>query len=296
MTRTSPPPPTPDPAGRDRCVAPADLTAFVLGEGDDATRSAIARHVFGCAACRARRSAELDVVGRLEAFADLGAWEEDLAAADLARSGTTRARRRGAFAGAAAAAVLAAAVLAAAVVGLPFGTRGPAVDGVAPGLEARARVAAAAPSAASVTSTPTSPTAALLEAQASDGRWQATTGLARHDVGATGLALIALLDGRPGALAPESLVHGPVARAVAAGVRWLAPRADDPQQAGDRERAVAAAALARVFDATRDRAVGAAAERARRTLAPGTPGPVLPAAADVLVYVRAGPREVASTP
>ncbi|MBL9086329.1 MAG: hypothetical protein JNM10_04240, partial [Planctomycetia bacterium] len=122
MTRTSPPP-TPDaaPDGRGPCIAPADLTAFVLGEGDDATRGAIARHVFGCAACRARRDAELDVIGRLEAFADLGSWEEDLAAADLARAATTRARRRGAFAGAAAAAVLAAAI-----VGLPFGTRGPA--------------------------------------------------------------------------------------------------------------------------------------------------------------------------
>ncbi len=294
MTRPPPLPPTTDAHDHGRCIAPADLTAFVVGEGDDATRGAIARHVFGCATCRARRDAEQDLVGRLAAFADLGAWEEDLAAADLARTATARARGRGALAGA-----VAAAVLAAAVVGLPFATRGPAVD--------------AAPATAVETATPGNgaPFAtALLEAQAPDGRWQATTGLARHDVGATGPALLALLDGlerlerlggrfRAGPpsqhhLGEGALSKGPVARAIADGVRWLAPRADDPQQAGDRERAVAAAALQRVFEATRDRAVGAAADRARRALAPGALGPPLPAAADVFAYVRVGPREVAS--
>ena len=298
MTRTSPPP-TPDaaPEGGGRCIAPADLTAFVLGEGDDASRSEVARHVFGCAACRARRDAELEVVGRLEAFADLGSWEEDLAAADLARTATTRARRRGAFAGAAAAAVLAAAI-----VGLPFGTRGPVAREVGEPSVASASASATAsdpavrPSAATTVGATTGDpklvdpnVGALLAAQAEDGRWRAATGVERHDVGATGLALLALVR------APEaSWTTGPVARAVAAAVRWLAPRADDVDHAGDRERAVAAAALEAVYVATGDRAVGSAAERARRALprggAPlGTPDP-----ARALDFVRAGPRELAS--
>ncbi|MFO0931290.1 MAG: hypothetical protein U1E39_01125 [Planctomycetota bacterium] len=294
MTRTSPPP-TPD-AGRDGrgpCVPPADLTAFVMGEGDDASRGEIARHVFGCAACRARRDAELEVVGRLEAFADLGSWEEDLAAADLARAATMRARRRGAFAGAAAAAVLAAAI-----VGLPFGTRGPvAGEAVAPPVAAapsrapvgagldRTAVGATAVDPAVVDAT----LGALLAAQAEDGRWRAATGVERHDVGATGLALLALVR------APEaSWTTGPVARAVAAAVRWLAPRADDVDHAGDRERAVAAAALEAVFVATGDRAVGSAAERARRSLPRGAAPLATPDPARALDFVRAGPRELAS--
>lgn len=277
MTRTSPPP-TPDAPRRGPCVPPADLTAFVMGEGDDATRGEIARHVLGCAACRARRDAELEVIGRLEAFADLGSWEEDLAAADLARAATTRARRRGAFAGAAAAAVLAAAI-----VGLPFGTRGPVAREDAAPAVAAVRPPATGPVALDAT------TSALLAAQAADGRWRSATGVERHDVGATGLALLALVR------APEAgATTGPVARAVAAAVRWLAPRADDADHAGDRERAVAAAALEAVYVATGDRAVGTAAERARRSLPRGAAPTPAPDPARALDFVRVGPRELAS--
>ena len=281
MTRSSPPPPADrDVADRGPCIAPADLTAFVLGEGDDAHRGEIARHVFGCAACRARRDAELELVGRLEAFADLGSWEEDLAAADLAAAAARRARRRGAFAGAAAAAVLAALS-----VGLPFGTRGPRAGEDAGPAARVGPVAARVPGRAPIDPT----TTALLAAQAADGRWRATTGVERHDVGATGLALLALVR------APEaSLTTGPVARAVASAVRWLAPRADDADRAGDRERAVAAAALEAVFVATGDRAVGTAAERARRSLPRGTPVAGTPDPARALDFVRADVRELAS--
>ncbi|MBL9089472.1 MAG: hypothetical protein JNM10_20200, partial [Planctomycetia bacterium] len=77
-------------------------------------------------------------------------------------------------------------------------------------------------------------------------------------------------------------------------VRWLAPRADDVDLAGDRERAVAAAALEAVHLATGDRAVGTAAERARRSLPRGAAPHGTPDPARALDFVRTGPRELAS--
>lgn len=297
MTAPRPPPRTPT-TPDDGCVPAAALTAFVLGEGDDAGRAPVARHLLGCAACRARHDAEAAVVARLTAFADLGEWEQDLAAADLEVAGARRRARRAVAAGAVAAAALVVAAL-----GLPAVRRADAPPARASTARAAAETgsptaagsrtersarteggAAAAGRGAGQGDVGPDPTArALLAAQASDGRWRSATGVEKHDVGATGLALLALLDGDGGAVGLEA---GPVARAVADGVRWLTARADDPHAAGDRERAVAAAALQRVADATRDRAVAAAAERARRSVPTAVrPGP-LPAPRQVLAYVR----------
>lgn len=234
------------------CVGADALTAFVLGEGDGVERERVARHLLGCAPCRSRRDAEAALLRRLQAFADLGAWEEDLARADAALRHRRRRLVRGALAGG-----VAAAALAALLVGRPH----------PPDVEA-----------------PTAPSArdALLSAQATDGRWRSATGVERHDVGATGLAVLALLRDDP-----DAVRSGPSARALSAAVKWLAPRAAQARDLGERERAAAAAALEAVHAATRDRAIGLAAERARRSLP--RERPALPPAdpSSVLALVRA---------
>ena len=269
----------------ERCLTPDERTAFALGEADAAARAAVSRHVLRCAACRAALDAEERVVGRLRAFAASPAWASDLAAADLAHDARTRRRRRAAVGGVAAAAALLLALATAPSVLERVRDRG---DGAGPVATAATRPVVGvtrherdgALAADDEAPLPASEVSALVAAQARDGRWRATTGGdPHHDVGATGLALLALLRGH--AALPEGLA----ARAIADGVRWLAPRADDPRVAGERERAVAAAALAAVHRATGDRGVGAAAERARRSTAPAAAQGV-PDAARALAYVR----------
>src|SRR5688572_6992335 len=230
----------------DRCARGAELTAFALGEGSSERREALARHLLACARCRREADADAALVGRLRRFADLRPWEEDMAAADLADAARGRRRRRAALAGGlVAAAMLAAASLA------PSGL-GPAREPSAPRATASADTGTPSPS-----SSP-SAVASLLSAQAPDGRWRAAGAGERHDVGATGLAILALLRGND-----VSLEQGEVGRAVAHGVRWLAPRIQDERAASTRDRAVAAAALAEVYARTRERTLRTLVDRAR---------------------------------
>jgi hypothetical protein len=93
---------------------------------------------------------------------------------------------------------------------------------------------------------------ALLRAQAADGHWTADDALGggRHDEAATGLALLAILEGRPGAMRDPA-----VARAVAAATRWLRGRERglDASPAAFRDEAVATSALLAVYAQTATR-------------------------------------------
>jgi hypothetical protein len=251
----------------ERCVSAADLTAFALDELPVGRRAAISRHLLRCASCRTSLDREQAMFARLRGFAETSSWEDDLAAADLAHGAQVHARRRGALAGAAAAAALVAALLS-----WPMGSPSPAS---APG--GFARPAASSP----ITGPAGSPIsialsasaqAALLRAQATDGRWRASTGDERHDVGATGLAVLALARTRSDALhAGPASSEGAAVRAVANGVRWLSAHldADDarPDAPSVRDRVVAAAALLEVYGATNERSLRSIVDHALRRVA-----------------------------
>ncbi|HVG93533.1 MAG TPA: hypothetical protein VND21_03735, partial [Planctomycetota bacterium] len=114
--------------------------------------------------------------------------------------------------------------------------------------------------------------AALLRAQAADGRWSAAA--TDDDEAATGLALLALLAERPQALASP-----PVARAVADATRWLRARQADDGGFGrgarsERGHALATEALLEVWAQTGDPGLRHALVPAVRRLATdahGTP-------------------------
>jgi hypothetical protein len=202
--------------------------------------------------------------GRLRGFAAAPAWEDELAAADLAHAGRVRARRRGVVGGVAAAAAVVAALLA-----VPAG---PTSRDETPAGSVAARPAADSRSAEPSSSAPAlsaADEAALVRAQASDGRWRSTTGDERHDAGATALAVLALANARASELRAGTAV--PATRAVADGVRWLEARVADAAAAGDaasrRDRAVVATALVEVYAATREPALRAVVDRALQAVA-----------------------------
>jgi hypothetical protein len=248
----------------ERCVPAADLTAFGLDELPAGRRAAISRHLLRCANCRSSLDREQGIFARLRSFSEASSWEDDLAAADLAHGAGVRARRRGAFVGAAAAAALVAALLV-----WPTGFPLPsAVPGSASRSAEFSPIAGPAGSSSSIMLSP-SAEAALLGGQAADGRWRASTGDDRHDVGATGLAVLALAQTRPDALRLRPAGSaGPAVRAVANGVRWLASHLDAGDGRADapsaRDRAVAAAALLEVYGVTNERSLRSIIDRELR--------------------------------
>ena len=258
----------------ERCVAPADRTAFALGqlEGDEdgARREAVSRHLLRCAACRAEVDAVSALGARLRGFGAGGDWEADVGAALAAERGRARVRRRAAFAGFAAAA----AVVAALGAGIGFsrdeGVRTPASDVGPVAIRPPTAPAATAAAAAPVSPEVARERARLLAAQASDGRFSASTrvGGARRDEATTGLAILALVGEGRGLPADAA-----AARAVADAVRWLRLRQTASgrfggEQAGAvRDQAIATAALLEVSAATGDAGLRAVADRGVRALA-----------------------------
>jgi hypothetical protein len=130
----------------------------------------------------------------------------------------------------------------------------------------RAPATSATPSAAVPREAPDpAAQAALLRAQAADGRWTSAT---RHDdEAATGLALVALLEDRR-----DALHAAPVARAVADATRWLRSRQSDDGGFGARDaegmrgHALATQGLLEVWAASRDASLQAALAPAVRRL------------------------------
>lgn len=265
-----------------RCVPAADLTALAQGALPEARRAEVARHLLRCPRCHAAASGAGELFDRLRAFGAAPSWEGELGAAVAVARARARARGLGAMAGAALGLLLAAGV---ALLPTP-----PAGDAARPVAGLSAPVASAPPSARIASSraagssagAPAAPLSAdaraLLRAQATDGRWAAddARGSGRHDEAATGLALLAILHGRPEALRDPS-----VARAVAAATRWLRGRERglEASSVALRDEAVATSALLEVYAQTGDAGVRASADRGVRRLSRElASGPALDAA------------------
>jgi len=255
-----------------RCVPAADLTAFAQDALPEPRRAEISRHLLRCPRCNAAASGTGDLLSRLRSFGAAASWEGELGAAVAVAHARTRARGLGALAGAGVGLLLAAGVAFlpgshAPDASLTLASAPPSPPApAAPTLPER-DLAVLRSGSASAPALPLSAAAqALLRAQAADGHWTADDALGggRHDEAATGLALLAILEGRPGAMRDPA-----VARAVAAATRWLRGRERglDASPAAFRDEAVATSALLAVYAQTGDATVRASADRGVRRLA-----------------------------
>jgi len=249
-----------------RCVPAADLTAFAQGLLPEPRRAEISRHLLRCPRCHGTASGTGELFDRLRSFSAAPSWRGELGAAVAGERVRRRARGVGAMAGAGVGLLLAA--------GLAFLPTGPTTDRVpsiasapAPAAPMRSAERIVSPRFADAPAPALSDEArALLRAQATDGRWAAdeALGSGRHDEAATGLALLAILDGHPHALRDPS-----VARAVAAATRWLKgrERALDASPTTFRDDAVATSALLEIYAQTGDVGVRSSVDRGVRRLA-----------------------------
>ncbi len=257
-----------------RCVPAADLTAFAQDALPEPRRAEISRHLLRCPRCNAAASGTGDLLSRLRSFGAAASWGRRAGRGRRGRARThARARASAPWRARASDCSSPRASRSSRARTLPMRAsrsraprpRPPAP--AAPPFPPERDLAVLRSGSASAPSLPLSAAAqALLRAQAADGHWTADDALGggRHDEAATGLALLAILEGRPGAMRDPA-----VARAVAAATRWLRGRERglDASPAAFRDEAVATSALLAVYAQTGDATVRASADRGVRRLA-----------------------------